>query len=110
MSCNISLSQYIARVNTSLVYSLHTLRPEAQSGARVAFFIFRNVRCFVLYNIGDFTPRREKSLCRIAATPNHYVRSALQCSREVSKSEKEDPNVLEECPKVKKNLLRFFEM
>ena len=56
--------------------------------------IFRNARCFVLDIIDDFTLRREKSLCRIAATPNHYVRSAFQCSREVSKSEKEDANVL----------------
>ena len=58
------------------------------------FFIFRNARCFVLYNIEDSTLRREKSLCRIAATPNHYVRSAFQCSRRVSKGEKEDATVL----------------
>ena len=56
--------------------------------------LFQIVRWFVLYNFDDFTLRREKSLCRIAATPNHYVRSAFQCSRRVATSQKEHATVL----------------
>ena len=59
---------------------------------RIAFF--QNLRCFVLYNFDDFTLRRENFLCRIATTPNHYVRSAFQCSRGVATSQKEHATVL----------------
>ena len=54
---------------------------------------FQIVRWFVLYNFGDFTLRREKSLCRVATNPNHYVRSAFQCPRRTATSQKEHTTV-----------------
>ena len=55
---------------------------------------FQNARCFVLYNFDDFTLRREKSLCRAATNPNHYVRSTFQCSRRMATRRKEHATVL----------------
>ena len=69
-------------------------RNTVSKGEKEPSSFFRNVKCFFTYNIDGFTLRREKSLCRMAATPNHYVRSAFQGSRRVSKGEKEDANVL----------------
>ena len=57
-------------------------------------FYVQNMRCLVLYNFGDFTLRREKSLCRAATNPNHYVRSAFQCSKRMATSQKEHATVL----------------